>query len=279
MLVCASPFYVMTRWVLANVYFMTYFFIAFILTIKLSGKEYVLGRRDRVLVGLYIAMISMLRMEGGMFAGLLILCACTLNISNKVLLAGYAIPIAVTHVLYDIYVYAIMGVDPLYSFMSRTNMIVMLLFIAAIIIYLAFIRGKRLIAIQKHYTILLLGGLVFTNVFLAFFSTERYMGNLKFFMINIIHQNGWGVFGVFLPVALLLLPIGIDLRKQIEFPVLFPLGYVLFTVALCWARDGTLREGIGDSGNRVLMQIVPFVIYTLVELLIERGSLQEEGTA
>ena len=275
-LVFSSPFYVMTRWVLANVYFMTYFFIAFVLTIKQSGKEYILGRRDRILTALYVATLSMLRMEGGMFAGLLILCACTLNLKNRILLKYYAIPVALMHILYDINTYLILRVDPLYSFMSRTNMVVMLLYIAVIIIYLVFIRGKRLLFIQKHYTAFLMGGLVGINVLLAIVSPERYLGNLKFFAINITHQNGWGVFGVFLPVSLLLMPVGEDLKKKINFPVLFTMGYVLFTIALCWARDGTLRDGIGDSGNRVLLQIVPFVIYTLVELLVERTGLQQE---
>ncbi|MBR6329719.1 MAG: hypothetical protein IKR68_08765 [Lachnospiraceae bacterium] len=276
MLMAASPFFVLTRWILANAYFMTYFFIAFLLTIKLAEKEYVTGRRDRVLLTIYIATLSMLRMEGGMFACLLVLCACSLDLSDRILLQNYVLPVALTQILYYSAVYLELRVDPLYSFLSLTNVFIMLAVLAAVAVYIRFFRGKRLLTIQKHYTWVLLGGLALGNLVIAVISPERYMGNLGFFVQNIVHQNGWGPFGVLIPAALLLLPVGLDLREEIEFPVLFTLGYVLFTVALCWARNGTLRVGIGDSGNRVLMQIAPFVIYTLTGLLIERSNGKQE---
>ena len=46
---------------------------------------------------------------------------------------------------------------------------------------------------------------------------------------------------------------------------MFCISYILMCNAVLFARNGALRVGSGDSGNRVLMQIVPFVIYTLID--------------
>jgi hypothetical protein len=281
MLLVASPFYVMSRWMLANIYFMTFFFIAFILTIKLGQESYVFFERDRLLLTIFVISMSMLRMEGGMMAGLLILCAMSLKIDNRVLLFNYTLPVLITEALYYAVIYLRLRVDPLYSFLGTANVIVMLGFMLGIVVYLKFIRGRRLMALQKHYTWALLLALAGGNGVIAFISPDRYLGNLRFFWINILKQNGWGDFVIFIPLLLLMIPSRVDLKKEIEFPVVFTVGYLLFTVALCWARDGTLRVGIGDSGNRVLMQIAPFVIYTITVLLIQRDyterKREEEG--
>lgn len=52
-------------------------------------------------------------------------------------------------------------------------------------------------------------------------------------------------------------------------------GYFLLGVAVCWARDGMLREGVGDSGNRVMLQAVPFIIYAMTMRAV--GCLREKN--
>lgn len=274
--ISSTCFYVMTRWSLANIYFMTYFFIIFALTIRLSHGEDVLTRRDRALITIFMAMLSILRMEGGMFAGLLILCACALDIPKKVLLKNYTLPLFATQIPYYIVVFGILRVNPLYSFLRTSNIIVMLVFLLIISVYIAYIRDKFFKDRGLLYAVLLLLGLLAGNVLICFISTERYIGNLRFFRNNLIHSNGWGYFVILFVVLIVCLPWGKNLFKGMLFPLTFDIGYVFFTVALCWARDGTLREGIGDSGNRVLMQIVPFVMYTFTFMLVRKRSESAE---
>lgn len=266
-LLTATPFMVMARWILANAYFMTFMFITFSLAIKAGCEARRCGgcSRETLCLGcLFIAMLSMTRMEGGMMAGLLILCICSLNIRNGDILLYFTLPVAITQILYYSTIYLKLSVNPLYSFLDFKNVAVMLLFILAIAVYVGMIRGKRMITIQKHYSLLLLAGLAAANLVLCLIDAERFIGNLKFIGLNIILQNGWGYFGFFVILALIILAGGRD-KHEITFSALFTVGFILFSIAVCWARDGSLRAGIGDSGNRVLMQIVPFVVYTLTE--------------
>lgn len=267
-----TPYVVMTRWVLANIFFMAFLFVLFALTLRITNSDSQFRKRDCVLVFLFSAMLSMTRMEGGMMTCLLILAAISVrSIENRILLLYYLLPVALTQILYYIDVYLVIKVDPLYSFLNYTNVFIQIGFIAAILIYILVFRKEKFIFINKYYSVLLIMGLILGNGFLAVISSERYIGNLRFFLLNILQQNGWGYFAFFVLFMLLILPMGkIDIRKlEISFSMLFTIGFVLFTIAVCWARNGTLRVGIGDSGNRVLMQVIPFAVYTLAEKAAE----------
>ena len=44
-------------------------------------------------------------------------------------------------------------------------------------------------------------------------------------------------------------------------------GFLLIVIAASFGRGDVLYENVGDSGNRVLLQITPLVVMTLGELL------------
>ncbi len=46
-------------------------------------------------------------------------------------------------------------------------------------------------------------------------------------------------------------------------------GYLLITLAVGFARGDPLQENIGDSGNRVLLQAVPLIVYAVTERVIK----------
>lgn len=268
-LITSTPFLIMSKWILANAYFMGFMFITFAMSLRIGSRAADSptegnSRSYLFFMCLFTAMLSMTRMEGGMMAGLLILCICSLGISSRDILVFYILPVALTQILYYLTIYLKLSVNPLYSFLDFTNVAIMLLFILTVAVYVGAIRGKRMVTIQKHYSLLLLAGLAAANLVLCLIDAERFIGNLKFIGLNIILQNGWGYFGFFVILALIILAGGRD-KHEITFSALFTVGFILFSIAVCWARDGSLRAGIGDSGNRVLMQIVPFVVYTLTE--------------
>lgn len=45
-------------------------------------------------------------------------------------------------------------------------------------------------------------------------------------------------------------------------------GFLLIVIAASFGRGDVLYENVGDSGNRVLLQIVPLVVITLGELFL-----------
>lgn len=306
-----TPFVIMTRWILANAYFMSLIFTLLVLaqrmmsdqkhrekimnnikdTDKTSGKSglHTLGEH-MITTSLMAAMVSMLRMEGGMMVGLLILCMLGYEINNKQLLTCFVIPAGITQILYYMVVYLKLTVNPLYSFLDFKNAAIMLGFIFMLFVYIAFIRGRYLNFLQKNIKFVVLLALLLGNLVLCIINPQLYLGNLKFFALNIYIRNGWGYFGFIMAVFVLVIVIirAYELFKRrasfkevlhrndffvyllakisdaISFPFLFTVSYCMFTVAVCWARDGTLRLGIGDSGNRVLMQVIPFAVYAVV---------------
>ena len=52
------------------------------------------------------------------------------------------------------------------------------------------------------------------------------------------------------------------------------LSYLLASLAVCFAREGALRENIGDSGNRVLMQVTIIAFMAVADHLI--GLIKKE---
>ena len=56
--------------------------------------------------------------------------------------------------------------------------------------------------------------------------------------------------------------------RDVTYFALVTVGYALMSVALLWARGSELNENVGDSGNRVFLQIAPLVIFLLVRMVI-----------
>lgn len=264
-LAMATPFLVMSEWVLANVYFMDFMFLIFYLGYRF-GQEEKKESAYLVIMGILTAMLSMMRMEGGIMACLLILCISCQNYRNKELLTVFVLPVGIMQLVYYIKIFAILGVKPLYSFLDIKKAAVMMALLLCVGIYIGWFRGKRLRKIQEYMELVILLGLVLANIGLFGLNTQRYMTNLKCFGENIILQNGWGYFGFFVLILLLILPWK---HRKIQYPDLFWMGYILFTLAVSWARGATLRVGIGDSGNRVMMQIIPFVVFALAVRIID----------
>ncbi|MDD3412673.1 MAG: hypothetical protein PHY47_01625 [Lachnospiraceae bacterium] len=268
LLFSSTPFLLTSKWVLANVYFMDFLFIIFYLGIKRErekGNEE--GSQDLLWIqGILIAMLCMMRMEGGMMACLLILCISYLSYSNKELICYLTLPVCVMQLSYYAMLFIRLKVDPLYSFLDIKKAMVMVLLLAMVFIYFLLFRNKVFLFLQKYFATFFIGTLSIGNLLLLILNTDRYMTNLSCFGQNIILQNGWGYFGFFVLIMLLLLP---KSDKKMSYSDLFCIGYILFTIAVCWARSGTLRIGIGDSGNRVMMQIIPFVVFTIVEKITE----------
>lgn len=284
-LVSSTPFIVMTKWVLANAYFMALCFVLFY-----AAYSFAIHKEKMQLApfaALLTAMVSMLRMEGGMMAGLLILCMCILPIEGMWLMKYAAIPVAITQLLYYAVIYLKLTVNPLYSFLDFKNALIMLLFAAGLVLYTGFIRKRLGNIIKNYYSYLLLFLLIAGNALLLIIDSERYITNLKYLIFNIYNKTGWGMFGYIMAICFFLI-FAVKMLKAFKigkikdlkpgYSLAFFSGFVLFTLAVCFARDGSLRLGIGDSGNRVLMQVVPFAIFALIEEVISYLQPETEST-
>lgn len=289
LLATTTPFMVLSKWILANVYVMDYSFILFAFAYKISAKrkpEEQCGRDYMIVFMVLSAMISMLRMEGGMLMCFLILCISTLRFRNRELITRFLLPAAIMPCLYYIRYFAFLDVSPLYSFLTWQKALVAVGVMILLGHYLGAVRGKRFVRLQKRTGWLILLGLLAANIGLFAIAPSNYLIVIRAFWQNVIGQAGWG-YAVYL---LLICYIVICFAKRndksspdVSYEELVFLGYILYAVAVSFARGDGLRQGIGDSGNRVMLQVIPFFVYAIVMKVTEliggvEGEAGEDGT-
>lgn len=280
-LVSATPFVVISKWILANVYVMFYSFILLYLAYKLS-KE---GKKCLLILSILISMISMLRMEGGIVACFMIVCISTLEYNKKELLKYLMLPTILIPGLYYYLYFVVLRVHPLYSFLTWPKALLLVLLMSALAGYLMFIRENLSLIFLRRIRKLLLLALFLGNLCLILVAPSDYIMAIKAFGENLLYQQGWGYAVILAVMAFIFLLIleektgwSKKYRPDISYEDLIVWGYILVTIAVSYARGGGLRCGIGDSGNRVMLQIIPFLAYALVCKAIRILSSKEKET-
>lgn len=277
-LMSATPYMVVSKWILANVYVMGYSFILFGLAYKISaerelGEEY---KKDFLVVMMvFSAMVSMLRMEGGMLMCFLILCISTLQYKNRELLFCFLIPASVMPCLYYIRYFVFLKVSPVYAFLTWQKAAVAVGIMILLGHYIGVIRGRYFVRLQKRTGLLILAGLLLANAGLFLIAPSDFVVVIRAFWQNFAYQEGWGYMIYLLIICYIVLFFATPKEDHlagdhdIKYENLVFIGYILFTLAVSFARGGGLRRGIGDSGNRVMLQVVPFLIFALICKVIE----------
>ncbi len=270
-LATSEPFIVLSSWVLSNVYFMGFFFIVFYVFIK-TDKEKADSAEYSFILIFMSAMTIMTRMEGGVMVFVLALALSAMKVPGKRLLLIFGLPLAVMEIGYYVNLYLKIGVNPLYSFLDMKTAIIMVMMIAAFVVYITLIRDR----IPSPYVpVLLMAALFLGNTGLLAINHSRYITNIRAFIMNIRLGNGWGAFFIMIIFYVVIFLYEIIRRRFRDIPVLvfLPAVMVLTVFAVCFARGGVLAIRTSDSGNRVLMEMVPVITYSVfTTLLKKRGT-------
>lgn len=274
LLFTSTPYLVVSKWVMANAYVMYYSFILFFLAYKYNPSEFERdGNQDRfpAVLCVLIAMISMLRMEGCVVACLIIVCMSALRYSNKELIYSVMMPTLLLPSLYYVRYFFVLKVSPLYSFLTWQKALLIVCAMLVLLLYLACIRGRCFKRLQNRMGWLILSALLIGNAMLLAVSPSHYLGNLRTFLENIDGRQGWGYTVELMIICYIVIYIishiltGYRLQhRDIAYEDLIFMGYLLVTIAVSYARGSGLRYGIGDSGNRVMLQIIPLAWYALI---------------
>lgn len=278
LLVTSTPYLVISKWVLANAYVMYYSSILLFLAYKFrpsDDKEDGNGMFPMVVCFVLMGMISMLRMEGCVVACFIIVCMSTLRYSNRELVCSVMIPTMLFPILYFIRYFLILKVSPHYSFLTPQKALLMITAMLILLGYLLIIRGKRFMKLQSKMRILILLALIVGNGVLLIVSPSDYLAVIRAFYGNISNRQGWG-YSVELVVicyciTLILSGIVSGFRLKyadIAYEDLILIGFVFILLTASYARGGGLRYGIGDSGNRVMMQVIPLAWYAVISKVI-----------
>lgn len=269
-LAVATPFLILGHWALANMYFMELFFMA----------AYTVYDRDEMLeIGsIMLVALSLLRIEGTIFAVWLVLCLA-INAKRKRSLAGYVlIPMIIlfggycVRIFVQFYIY-----DNIYLFLTPVKAAFLVAAIAGAAVYIAFIQDRLPERLQRNLPWIYIGGLVFGNVLLFIRNSELYIGDLKAFAANLFRQSGWGMFPYFVISMTVILAVEYTIARKKQGPVtddldrfgmVLTVGFLLLTFIASFGRGDVMGENIGDSGNRVMLQIVPLVVMTYAGLFM-----------
>ena len=259
LLLSSESFLVISKWVLSNAYFMVYLFLAVLLG-RTMGLDHSEGLGLGIIEGIFIGMLSMLRVEGGVVAAVLILSISLLNIDKKRMMLIFFLPLSLSQAAYFCMLFLTLGVNPLYSFMDWTKAVLMMGMLLMLAVYILFIRDRLP---YKWTPLILCAAMLLGNGGLALINRGRYFTNLYAFYQNIKQQNGWGLMGAMLLLyGFLAVACAFRRRfKNIGFIDAAVFALALAIVAACWARGGVLAVRTSDSGNRALMQLTPLFIY------------------
>ena len=267
LLMTAMPFVVVSKWAMSNMYFTEFLFIC-LYTACHAGK----GMDDMLVLSVLTIMLSLMRMEGMIIALLAILSYAILGHRSRWLADRIVFPCIVIYGLYYARIFIFMFVDAPYTFLNEPKAAIQMAALIVLYIYLAFIRGRFFKLIDEHLKIVILVGLLLINLLLFVYDRSLYISDVQAFYYNLVHMSGWGVFPIFTVSAVVIIICCSLLDKKrpaFSYMDFFVISYVLITLAVSFARGDALQENVGDSGNRVLLQIVPTAMFAIIEHFIE----------
>lgn len=275
LLITSMPFVILSKWAIANVYFMETGFICVYLAYKMKKDKI----ENMFILAPLLFMFSMMRIEAAIFCGFILMCFIYAGFKKEEVFL-ITLPVIVVHSMYYYRIFWYFYLKSTYTFMTKEKSIIAITFLVSIIIY-AYLMDAVNKRIKKGinnnfvkliaYTftnplIITMLALIFVNLGLFVYDHNLYIVNIKSFIRNMLNQSGWGFFAAVIVVFILLVP-----KKKIStdyFDFVY-IGFVLMVIALCFARGGDLRESFADSGNRVLLQVVPFVLFAFSFRFIE----------
>ena len=276
MLMTSMPFVIMSRWFMANSFFMEYMTIIVYLAYKYdfdrkikneNGFEAVLDSTNSeiIVLAVFTTGLSIMRMEGALNAGVLILFFMMLSYRNRDVVT-LVTPMLILQSAYLFRIFKILTLHTGIQFMNEKKALVLIAFLVCILLYSLVIRNRFFTKIKKYYPWILIVGLTLVNLLVLLRDTSGYIVNLKAFIMNVIKSSGWGLFASFVIGTIILIPKKSIKINYFDFSIV---GYILLTIVAGWARGDSLYEGFGDSGNRILIQVVPLVLFAIIIKAVE----------
>lgn len=264
LLLSSLPFLIISKWALSNSYFMVYMFWA-------AGYAY--ERRanhtagDLAVLALLCAALSTLRVEGGVFILMFALCLTVLPYRGSKVALWLVLPAMLLQAGYLYRTVFSMRISSPYLFMTPGKAVLLLGMMCAEFLYLIFLRGRWFLRWQKYYGLLIVLGLAGVNALLFLLQPADYLVVFRAFVKNLLYVGGWSIFPVMI-VGIYL----VSLNREFRFGYFDVLSasYLLYVVAVGFMRGGGLAVNVGDSGNRVLLQLTPILLFAALTHLVQK---------
>lgn len=260
-LVCSMPYLIMSEWVMSNGLFMCFMFICMYTAYREADSSDSDDERcfilRSVIMGLLFTMMSLLRMEGCIVALILVVCFSTIKFTGRRLFMTFLLPILTVSIIYDARIFLFMKIYAPYTFLTPLKAVIQFAAIIAVSVYVLFIRDRLPDKLKDHMGIIILISIICVNAVLFLYDRALYIENAKAFVNNISNRSGWGLFPMFI-IGVYVMCFIVSYKSggfRLTFWDLCFFAYLLTAIAVSFARDDALRESIGDSGNRVMLQV------------------------
>ncbi len=283
-LATSSAYLTTAKWVMAGVYFMSYYFFTVILGYEVCRDT---EQRPCAVLMLMSVMTAMLRHEGIIFVlVLVILLSVRSGHSLREVLLTYILPVFICAGLYYIRVFAILKVAPLYAFLTPAKGMLLLAAVVCtgllVCILHVFAEKKTVGFAAGHMYTILPAVLMLLNLMLLVLRKDEYLVNLRTFYGNLRTRAGWGYFGYIAALLVAVLALRAIVRREfrLSFYDSLMISYVLAVVIASFGRGFALRIGVGDSGNRVLLTAVPIIVFGMTMRLMayeEKGACEHKA--
>ncbi len=271
-LVTSTPFVILGHWALANMYFMELFFIA---AYTAAGRK----AGDIGVLPILLVALSLLRIEGTVFAVWLVLCISLYTDLSKKLVVYVLLPTALLFTGYCLKIFVGFYVfDNIYLFLTPQKAVILIGAMIMAGVYILLVEERLKKRMEKIQPYIYIAVLILANIALLVMNSELYIGNLKAFSANLFRQSGWGMFAFFSAFLIVFIIAEYLIRtikkhgkkgsdSVLSFSTMLTVGFVLIVIIASYGRGDILAENVGDSGNRVLLQTVPLAVMTISEHL------------
>ncbi|HAG69564.1 MAG TPA: hypothetical protein DCL38_06290 [Lachnospiraceae bacterium] len=294
LLVTAQPFLIISKWAMSNMYFMEFLFIGVFMAYYCFTRSGEKTPEDLPVLALLFVTLSFFRMEG-MAVALLILLFCVMlsfcvqprekdkdrvlrvipRGTMRVLACLVLIPCSLLYGMYYYRVFVFLTVDAPYTFLNETKAALQMAAMLLVLFYFVLPEGKLTAFCDRNMKRILPVGLAVLNLLLFLKDRTLFTQDVEAFFKNLTGMSGWGVFPVFVLSAVIII-IVCDIidgeRPGLSAVDSFVAAYILLTLAVSFARGDPLQDNVGDSGNRVLFQVVPLIVFTLMQKMLRLGG-------
>ncbi len=267
---------------MANVYFMELFFMTAYMLFRFKRESF--GTRT-VIPGLLLLTCSLMRMEGGIYILFLIAAVSVIGYRARELAIAMILPMALYLGCFTLKIYSSYTIDNPYPFLTPFKAVIQLGAMGAVAFYVLVIRRMLSERLRRSLYLVIPAGLFAVNAALFVVDRERFVANMKAFILNLFRMSGWGIFSYAVVAITVILIIegsfeNWKLNEDEMFWIMLTVGIAPGAIAASFARGSNLYENIGDSGNRVMLQIVPIVVFAVTMLMrriIDKHETEQES--
>lgn len=276
MLMIIPAFELLAFWVISNTYCMVYIFFLMI-GLKIYISQECENSGLLMLLSMIVSWLALSRAEMSVCMACMVCLISVLPVQKRDMLI-LAVPMTILQLLYLIeldYQQHISERTVYDSMLTPQIQAIMLLALMGCIIYSLFIESKIFKQIRNRMSVILFVGIPLLYVGIYFMNNEKFIESIKSIGFNFTTQY-WG----YAPFIILILIMVVIWNKKNNYWMVFSAGYILINLALCLGRKQPLRDGYGDSCNRIMMSAIPIIFFALIcsvsEVVLSHFKVEKE---